>query len=102
VHCERAVPIPDFLPEEFAGLLRGCLQHDPELRPSAASVGASLREWRAAAQHEAFEALQDFMDASRTEAAEAQEEGLAPAEPRVQEGGCFSFLRTLFTDWSPW
>jgi len=123
VHCERAVRIPDFLPEEFAGLLRSCLQHDPELRPSAASVGASLREWRATAKHEALGALEDFMDAGRTEAAEAEEEGLAPAAPRVQasrteaaeaqkegrpaaprvqEDGCFSFLRTLFTDRSPW
>ena len=29
---------------------------------SAASVGASLREWRATAKHEALGALEDFMD----------------------------------------
>jgi serine/threonine protein kinase len=106
VHCERAVTIPDFLPEEFAGLLRSCLQYDPRLRPSAASVGASLRAWRASAQREALGDLQDFMEAGRTEAPEeepaAPEAPKAPEEgrrtaPRIADGGCFSFLRMLFT-----
>jgi hypothetical protein len=45
---QLAAEIPQGCPRAVAALIRGCLQHDPQLRPSMAAVVATLRSLLAA------------------------------------------------------